>query len=119
MAKNIFKEALNKSFLFKLTCRTSLFLASFLVVLFSFYLSGNFQNFLVSTLLFVLFLCSLDSIALFLFSLAGIFESIVLFFIQKKKRYWIYFFVFILSAILTAAVFLVARSLSILTMGTE
>ena len=119
MAKNIFKEALNKSFLFKLTCRTCLFLASFLVVLFAFYLSGNFQNFLDSTLLFVLFLCSLDSIALFLFSVAGFFESIVLFFIQKKKRYWIYFFVFFLSSIVSAAVFFAVRTLSILTMGTE
>lgn len=119
MAKNILKEALKKSFLFKLTCRTGLFLGLFLVVLFSFYLSGNHQNFLDSTQLFILFLCSLDSILLFLFSLSGLLESVVLFFISQKKRYWIYFSIFLLGLIVSAGMFFLVRVISILTHGIQ
>ncbi|WP_407399141.1 hypothetical protein [Treponema sp.] len=119
MAKNIIKDTFKNSFFFKLNCRTSLFLGLFLVVLFSFYLSGNHQNFLDSTQLFVLFLCSVDSIGLFLFSMAGLIESVVLFIVSGKKSYWIFFAVFFLSSVVSAGTFFIVRVLSILTLGTE
>lgn len=119
MAKNILKEAFRKSFLFKLTCRTSLFFGTFLIVLCTFYFSGNRQNFQDSTQLFILFLCSLDSIGLFLFSFAGMIESTVMFFMYGRRRMWIYFSVFFFSAALSSAIFFVARTLSILTQGYE
>ena len=111
------KGTIDKSFLFKLTGRTSLFFALLLLVLVFFYLSGNYQNFLDTTQAFTLFMCSADCIVLFLFSLAGIIESIGLFFVSRKKRYWIFFGVFFISGIISAAVFMALRTVSILSLG--
>lgn len=118
MSKNILKEALKKSFLFKLTFRTSLFLFSFLIVLFTFYLSGNYQGFQSSTQLFILFLCSFDSIALFLFGISGLLECLVLFFISEKKKYWIFFAFFFFLVLISTVMFFLVRTISILTKGT-
>lgn len=115
--KNKHKQKTDNTFLFKLTWRTSLFLFLLLAVLFLFYLSGNYQNFLDSTQLFVLFLCSIICIFLFLFSAAGILESIFLFFSTMKKRYWIYFACYVLSLILSGAFFVALRTISKISLG--
>lgn len=110
-------KKINRSFLFKLTGRTSLFLfllSTFLIVL---YVSGSYQDFLDSTLNFVLTSCSATILGLFVFSAAGILQSIILFFISKRKSYWIYFFVYILSCVFSAGFFFLARTISIIAKG--
>ncbi len=110
-------KKINRSFLFKLTGRTSLFLfllSAFIMVL---YVSGSYQDFLDSTLNFILVSCSLTILALFVFSAAGLIQSIVLFFISKRKSYWIYFFVYILSCTFSSLIFFLARTISILSKG--
>ena len=110
---------ISRSFLFKLTCRTSLFLALMLLALITFYLSGNYQNFLDSTQMFILFLSSADCVILFLFSIAGTMESATLFFISRKKRYWIFFALYVLGIVVSAGLFIVLRILSMISFGYE
>ncbi|MBQ0039910.1 MAG: hypothetical protein KBS64_05745 [Treponema sp.] len=117
MAKNSTPSTLTKSFLFKLTGRTSLFFALLLIILMTYYISGNYQNFLDSTQRFILFLCSADCIILFLFSIAGIIESVTLYFISLKRHYWIFFAIYILSTAISLAVFIAVRAVSILSLG--
>lgn len=119
MVINTKSKSISNSFLFKLICRTTLFLALFLVVLISFYISGNYQNFLDSTQLFILFLCSADTIGLLLFSIAGFFVSIFRLILTGKKKYWIIIIVYFFSILGSICLFVAFRSLSILALGLQ
>ncbi|MDD7013722.1 MAG: hypothetical protein SO116_10150 [Treponema sp.] len=112
-----FKNNLNTSFLFKLTWRSFLFLFLENFVLLILYLSGNFQPFMDSTQKFLLMLCSFFSIIQMLFSFAGIVESIVLYFIEKRASYWIYFGIYAGSLIFSVVIVLLIRVISFLSNG--
>ena len=110
-------KKINRSFLFKLTGRTSLFLFLLSVFLIVLYVSGSYQDFLDSTLNFILTSCSATILGLFVFSASGILQSIILFFISKRKLYWIYFSVYMLSCIFSVGFFFLARAISIISKG--
>lgn len=107
----------SKSFLFKITGRTVLFLSLMMLFLFVFYVSGTYQGFLDSTQLFVLFLCSAASLGAVLFALAGAVQSIMQFLISRKKSFWIYFFFYVLDGSVSAVIFLFVRTVSIVSKG--
>ena len=90
-------KKINRSFLFKLTGRTSLFLfllSTFLIVL---YVSGSYQDFLDSTLNFVLTSCSATILGLFVFS--AVFHSsgdkALFFFLYRKENHTGFIFLYI------------------------
>ncbi|MBR1910873.1 MAG: hypothetical protein IJ828_00805, partial [Treponema sp.] len=68
----------DNTFFFRLIKRFTLFLFLQLAVLCVLYVRGSFQNFLDSTQRFLLLFCSIDSAMLFIFSIAGAVQSIVL-----------------------------------------
>jgi len=108
---------IDSSVLFRLIGRSILFLAMMTVVLFLFYACGNFQLFLDRTQRFIMLLCSITSIILIFFCLAGMIESVALFFIHGGRRYWIYFTLCIFTALPSAAVFLFMRTVAFLADG--
>jgi hypothetical protein len=110
-------KKINKSFLFKITCRTALFFALMTVFLLGFYVSGTYQDFLESTLIFSLFLCSIFSAMSFFFAVSGIFQSVIWFFILKRKIFWIYSALFFVSLIFSAAIFVFCRTVAIVSNG--
>jgi hypothetical protein len=105
------------AFLFRLICRFSLFLSLLLFVLVLFYISGNFQQFLDSTQIFTILSCTLVSVMLFFFSIAGFFDNIVMLILSHRKRHLLYALVFILLTACSAVAFIVLRSLSFLSSG--
>ncbi|MCR5319330.1 MAG: hypothetical protein K6E22_13980 [Treponema sp.] len=111
------KKTRKNFFLFKLVWRTTLFLSSYLAAMFFFYICGNYQVFLDSTQRFILLLCALISIALLILSLSGVAISIFQFIYNKRKRAWIFFTLYTLIAIFSTVVFLIARTVSILSTG--
>lgn len=108
---------ISKSFLFKITGRTALFLSLMMLFLFVFYVSGTYQRFLDSTQLFILFLCSVASIGTVLFALSGAVQSVAQFFISRKKIYWLYFFLYVFGIFISSALFLFVRTVSIVSKG--
>ncbi|MGN0728221.1 hypothetical protein [Treponema sp.] len=108
---------IDRSFLFKLTGRTFLFFLLFSVFLATLYISGTYQDFLNSTQSFILALCSLSCLGLFIFSAAGIIQSAVFFFVTKRKSYWIFFAIYFTACIFSSAVFVAARIISIAAKG--
>lgn len=117
MSSNNKKIKISRSFLFKLTCRTSIFFLLFSVSIISIYITGSYQNFLDSTQFFLLFLCSLNSVILLLFSAAGFIESVALFFINWQKRYILYSVLFLILSILCFIFLITFSSISIIAKG--
>ena len=111
------KNRIESIFLFKLTRRFSLFLALQQIVLLTLYVSGNVQNFLDSTQLIILALCAVVSVALIVFSLAGIIQSVGFFIASFKKRYIMTFFVYILTLAFSIFLFVALRLISFLASG--
>lgn len=110
-------KKINRSLLFKLMCRTSLFLFLMLTQSFILYITGNIQEFLDSTQTFILLVCSMLSVTIVLISIYGLVESVVLFFLHKLKRYWIYFSLFFMSALISAFIFIFSRGVIYLSKG--
>ncbi|MBP5577759.1 MAG: hypothetical protein J6X67_13495 [Treponema sp.] len=115
--KTATKKAKKKFFLFRLVWRTTLFLSAYLAAMFFFYICGNFQVFLDSTQRFILLLCALTSIALLILSLSGVLISIFQFIYNRRKRAWIFFTIYILIAVFSVIIFLISRTVSILSTG--
>ena len=111
------KKTRKNFFLFKLIWRTTLFLSFYLAAMFFFYICGNFQVFMDSTQRFILLLCALTSIALLILSLSGAAISVFHFIYSRKKRAWFFFTVYILIAIFTVPIFIISRTVSILSTG--
>lgn len=117
MSSNNKKIKISRSFLFKLTCRTSIFFLLFSVSIISIYITGSYQNFLDTTQFFLLFLCSLNSVILLLFSAAGFIESLAFFFINRQKRYIVYSALFLILSILCFVFLIAFSSISIIAKG--
>ncbi len=105
------------SSLFSLTQRSVIFLALMLFALVLLYVSGNFQQFLDTTQKFILILCAITAILQVLISIAGTIESFILFFISKQKRYWIYFALYLLCAVIASLCLIIFRVLTYLSDG--
>ncbi|MCH5294564.1 MAG: hypothetical protein J1F14_01485 [Treponema sp.] len=110
-------KKLSHPLLFAITWRSTLFLAFSLVFFLLFYVSGNRQNFLDSTQNFILFVCTLFSILLSLISLAGLVESVALSLLNHKTRYLLFLAAYILCLVLSAAVTVILRVITFLSMG--
>lgn len=119
MSSNNKKIKISRSFLFKLTCRTSIFFLLFSISIVSIYITGSYQNFLDSTQFFLLFLSSLNSVILLLFSAAGFIEALTLFFINWQKRYIIYSVLFLVLSILCFIFLITFSSISIIAKGIQ
>lgn len=106
-----------KPFLFKLTNRMSLFLLLATLFLLALYTGGSVQDFSDVTQTFLLFSCSATALALFVFSAAGVFQSLVFLFVQRKLYFLIFFLVYVLSCTFSAILFILLRVISTLTKG--
>ena len=91
------KKMHETSFLFSLTSRSVLFLFLETFVLLLLFITGNFQAFADSTQRFILLIAGVAAIALMLFSVCGIIESLVYHFLTKRRRYWSFAGIFFLA----------------------
>ena len=107
----------DNTFFFRLVKRFTLFLFLQLVVLLTLYMRGSFQNFLDSTQRFLLLFCSIDSVMLIIFSIVGAWQSIILLFLNKEKKYILYFLGYICIISLASSIFLILRSITFLSLG--
>lgn len=107
----------DNSFLFRLTKRFTLFLLLQAIVLIILYVTGNYQNFLDSTLRFIMLVASLNFAMLSFFSLAGLIESFCLIFITKKKKYIAYLFAYIILIFFACISFIILRGISFVSSG--
>ena len=106
-----------KPFLFKLTNRTSLFLFLAIMFLLAVYSGGSVQGFSDVTQMFLLFSCSAVALALFIFSVAGAFQSLLYTFVQRKLYFLIFFLLHLLSCAFSAFLFVLLRIISTLSKG--
>ena len=115
--KNQKVKNFSHSFLLKLTGCFSLFFVFLFLSFFLLYLFGNFQNFTDESQNLIVYLCSIISLVSFLFSIAGILESVIFFIITKLKRMWIYFTLFFLLLLLSSADYIILRIIIHLSEG--
>ncbi len=103
--------------LFRLT-RRSVFLLFFLLIAFStYFVIGNYQNFLDSNLRLILFMIVINSIVLILDSSIAIIQSIIFFFTEKRIFFAIYIIFFVFSILFSSAIGLAAISLKSISEG--
>lgn len=115
--KNIFSFSKDKSILFRLIFRTTLFFALMSIFLFTLYIDGSYKSFLDTTQSFILVLCSLFALLLLIFSIIGIIDCIIMFSMFPQKTYFAYMSIFIIFCILSIVIFLLTRAGSILSKG--
>ena len=77
--------------------------------MFILFISGNFQTFADSSQRFLLLITSVLAIALVLFSISGFIESLVLFFLQKRKFMIATSVLFLLCAIYAVVIIVFIR----------
>ncbi len=119
MKKRMKKRLSDNTFFFRLIWRFTLFLTLFSAVLLSFYLSGNFQQFLDSTQRFILLFCSIACAMLAFFAAVGVFDSIIMFYQNRELKYIRSFFTFLILLALAAAIVLSLRIISSLSLGLQ
>lgn len=117
MGKQKKKNKSNDLFVFRLSSRAALFLFLQTIAGFLFYISGNFQGFLDKSLRFILVWCAISSILLILFSIVGLFQCIISFFVTFKWRYWLYFLLYLLALIISPILFVSLSALNLLASG--
>ena len=97
----------NTSFFYLLTGRAAMFLTLAVLSTFGLYIAGNYQGFLDSSQRFLLQWCSILTIILALFSVSGLFLSVVMAIVYKKLRYLLYFLMYLVALVLAVGLFLV------------
>ncbi len=117
-SQNKFAEN-NRSFLYKLTGRTTLFFFLLLAVLLVFYVSGTYQDFLDSTQSFILFISSGAAAFLAFLCAGGTIISLVMLARHRLKRYIAFAAAYILTGSIASVIFIVLRAVSILSLGTD
>ena len=117
-SQNKFTES-NRSFLYKLTGRTTLFFFLFLTVLLIFYVSGTYQDFLDSTQSFILFISSATAVFLAFLCAGGTLISLAMLARHRLKRYIAFAAAYILTGSIASVIFIILRTVSILSLGTN
>ncbi|MCR5495451.1 MAG: hypothetical protein K6F15_07415, partial [Treponema sp.] len=87
-------KKISSSILYRLTLRAVLFLFLSVIVFCFFYLTGNYLNYLDSSLSLLISVIGITDTALIIFSLVGIIESIIYIILNKSKRLKYTFFLF-------------------------
>ncbi len=100
-----------KPLLFRLTKRVTLFLFLLLLALIVVYVTGNFQKFLDSTQKLILFYAILVSIALVLFSVLSIIESLIFMIALRRIELFLYIVPFALCIIVSLVIIALAGSI--------
>jgi|GEM_PF-870825 len=114
---NSLKNNSSTSLLFRITCRFVLYLFLQAGAFFMLYVSGNFQGFMDRTQNFLLLLCFFNLAVLFLFSAAGCIECVALRVLNNQRRYWLYFILFLLIALLSMGLVIFISALSFISGG--
>ncbi len=107
----------NTSFFYLLTGRAAMFLTLAVLSTFGLYIAGNYQGFLDSSQRFLLQWCSILTIILALFSVSGLFLSVVMAIVYKKLRYLLYFLMYLVALVLAVGLFLVMYGITYLSVG--
>lgn len=112
-------KKISSSILYRLTLRAVLFLFLSVIVFCFFYLTGNYLNYLDSSLSLLISVIGITDTALIIFSLVGIIESIIYIILNKSKRLKYTFFLFSVIIILILAIITLVffSSLTILSQG--
>lgn len=100
-----------KPLLFRLTKRVTLFLFLLLIALIIVYITGNFQKFLDSTQKLILTYAMLVSIALILFSILSIVESLIFMIAQRRLEMFFYLVPFALCIVVSLIIIALAGSI--------
>ncbi len=111
------KTSFKPGFLYPLTVRTIVFLQLLLIVMSVFFISGNYQGFLDSTLNFIILLCTFICLALLIFILAGLIMSVIYSFIIKTKKYIIFSIILFFLMLINFIFLLLSRSIIFVSAG--
>ena len=106
-----------KPLLFRIVFRMILFLLLFLLVLFLFYVNGNAKIFQDATQLMILYLISIVSIFLLVFSVFALVMIIVYTISQKKIWYLLYLVNIVFTSMLSVASLFFSHAVDFLASG--
>ncbi len=106
------EKHIKKTPLFKLTNRLVLFLLALIFLVFIFYISGNWQNFLDKNQLLLLASVSIISVILLFFSLFGLSLVIHNMFLKKRFEYGRYLLLYVLYIAIGIVMFLFSTLLN-------
>ena len=81
------------------------------------YVAGNFQHFLDGTQQLLLLITSVVSLALIIFSAAGIIQCLVFGIAWKSREHWLKIILFVVSEVVSVAVFILSRVIIMLSEG--
>lgn len=117
--KNIYKKDSWLYFFYRIVIRLSVFLFSVLASILVFYFVGNYQEFLDSNQKLILNLTAILSVCTTVFLLLGIILNTITFFMLNRMlhRYVIYTIIYLVMMIFSVAIFIISRSVLLLSNG--